>query len=76
VTAIYLISEFGSDPMVVDLLGLKASQSHNIIDPLQATSEQHSDESRMKLLAKNYLNKIGVPLPEVKTDFKPTLFTE
>lgn len=55
VTAIYLVSNSGSDPLMIDLLGLKASQSRGIIDPLQAIQAQYSDESRIKLLAEQYL---------------------
>jgi SNF2 family DNA or RNA helicase len=57
VTAIYLVSDCGSDPPIIDMLGLKASQAHNIIDPLRAVAEQHTDESRIKLLAQRYLDK-------------------
>ena len=55
VTAIYLISNSGSDLPIIDLLGVKSSQSHGIIDPLLATKENHTDESRIKILAKQYL---------------------
>lgn len=64
VTVIFLVSDGGSDPVIIDLLGLKSSQSHNIIDPLKAVPSQHSDESRIKLLAKNYLEKKGIAIPE------------
>lgn len=55
VTAYYLVSDTGSDPLIIDVLGLKASQSAGIVDPLQAVAEQYSDESRIKLLAQQYL---------------------
>lgn len=57
VTAIYLTSNCGSDPLIIDLLGLKSSQSHGILNPLMAAAPQHSDESRIKLLAQQYLDK-------------------
>jgi SNF2 family DNA or RNA helicase len=57
VTAIFLVSDCGSDPVIINLLGLKASQSHGIVDPLTMPAEQYSDESRMKVLAQNYLNR-------------------
>lgn len=57
VTAIFLVSEFGSDPLIIDLLGIKSSQSHNIINPLIAVENQYSDESRLKLLAQRFLEK-------------------
>lgn len=59
VTAIYLVSDSGSDPLMIDLLGVKASQAKGIIDPLAATATQHSDESRLKLLAEQYLKKVS-----------------
>lgn len=55
VNAHYLISDYGSDPPIVSLLGLKSSQSHGIINPFQSVSQQQTDESRIKLLAEQYL---------------------
>lgn len=57
VTAIYLVSEYGSDPVLTDLLALKSSQSRDIIDPNNCLEVQHSDESRIKLLADRVLQK-------------------
>lgn len=57
VTVYYLVSEYGSDPFIIDLLGLKSSQAHGIINPLLAVAEQHSDEGRIKLFAESFLNK-------------------
>lgn len=56
VTAIFLVSDEGSDPVIVDVLGLKASQSKDIMDPTSPVSQQHSDESRVKVLAQRYLD--------------------
>lgn len=56
VTVYFLTSDTGSDPLIIDLLGLKASQSAAIVDPLKAQSDQYSDESRIKLLARQYLD--------------------
>lgn len=57
VTAHFLVSEYGSDPVIINLLGLKASQAKGIVDPLSSVENQHSDDSRLKELAKQYLNK-------------------
>lgn len=57
VTAIYLNSEDGSDPPMVDLLGIKASQAAGIIDPGAAFEAVHSDDSRIKALARQFLSK-------------------
>lgn len=55
VTAIYLVSQDGSDPLMVNLLGLKASLARDIVDPTLPIGVQFSDESRLKLLAEQYL---------------------
>lgn len=57
VMAIYITVETGSDPVIIDLLGLKNSQSTGIIDPTLQIPEQYSDESRIKKLANAYLSK-------------------
>lgn len=58
VTAIYLVSDCGSDPVIIDLLGLKASQSYGIVNPNDNEIKiQYSDESRIKILAERYLEK-------------------
>lgn len=55
VDAIYLHADGGTDPTVVGVLGLKASQSAGILDPLAAPAEQHSDVTRIRQLAELYL---------------------
>ena len=58
VTGIFLVSDCGSDPLIINMLGIKSSQSHGIIDPLDnSISEKYSDDSRLKLLAQKYLDK-------------------
>jgi len=58
VTAIFLVSDCGSDPLIIDMLGIKASQSHGILNPLDSeVQEQYSDDTRLKLLAQKYLEK-------------------
>ncbi len=68
VTAIFLVTDYGSDPVIIDLLGLKASQSHNIIDPMKAVANRHSDESRIKLLAESFLKKQAEKTNIVQTE--------
>lgn len=55
VDAIYLHSDFGSDPLMIEVLGVKASQARNIVDPLAGAEVVFSDESRIHALAKSYL---------------------
>lgn len=57
VTAIFTVSEYGSDPVIMDILGLKASQSHSILNPLTAPVQHGSDDSRIKIMAEKFLNK-------------------
>jgi len=65
VTAIFLTTDCGSDPLIIDMLGLKASQSHGILNPFASgIQEQYTDESRIKLLAKKYLDKKEIALME------------
>ena len=42
---------------MVGLLGLKASQAAGIVDPLTGVSQIYSDESRIRQLAKQYLER-------------------
>lgn len=60
VMGIYLCSDSGSDPMLVDLLGLKSSQAQEILDPTLGVQHPHSDESRMRMLVQKYLKKAGI----------------
>lgn len=55
VMEIFLISDYGSDPLIVDLLGIKASQANSILNPYQSVTEANYDDSRLKLLAKRIL---------------------
>lgn len=57
VTAFYCVTEFGSDPGMLDILGLKASQSFGIVDPLLTPDQQVSDTSHLKRLAESFLEK-------------------
>jgi SNF2 family DNA or RNA helicase len=57
VTALYFASEYGSDPLIINLLGLKAAQSFGIMDPDAEPAEQLSDDGRLKKLAQFYLDK-------------------
>lgn len=57
VDAVYLHSDFGSDPLMIEVLGVKASQARNIVDPLAGAEVVFSDESRIQALAKSYLEQ-------------------
>lgn len=59
VMAIFLVSDSGSDPLIVDLLGLKSSQAQGVIDPHLGVQQIHSDDSRIQLLIQKYLKSKG-----------------
>lgn len=60
VDAIYAHTNGGSDPVIIEMLGLKSSQSQGITDPFSGTVQQHSDDSRIKRLAEAYLARSEV----------------
>lgn len=55
VNVFYLLSNGGSDPMTSSILGLKASQSRGITDPMAGIEHVLSDESRIRMIAQRYL---------------------
>lgn len=55
VNAIHLVSDSGSDPVVMDILALKKSQQDGINDPMNMGKKQTSDDSIIKELAKRYV---------------------
>jgi superfamily II DNA or RNA helicase len=59
VTAVFCHANGGSDPLMVGVLGLKASQARGITDPLAGVEHVYSDESRIKALAELYLRRSG-----------------
>lgn len=71
VCAYYLIADTGSDPVVADVLGVKASQSEGIRDPNAALIERsQSDPERVKRLAEAFLKQRGEKVPSVQLDMK------
>lgn len=58
VSAFYLVADHGSDPVVVDVLGLKKQQIENIRDPEADLIEASQvDPNRMKRLAESVLKR-------------------
>lgn len=51
----YLHTNFGSDPVLLEMLGVKADQSRGINDPGRAPRAQVRDDSRIRRLAKYVL---------------------
>jgi len=63
VNVYYPLVEEGSDPVLVDILAIKKEQAHMIVDPMMEMPQQHTDDSRIKILAENYLTRKGIALP-------------
>ncbi|MFA0809304.1 SNF2-related protein [Microbulbifer epialgicus] len=65
VFAFYVATNFGSDPHLIDVLGLKAGQSRGIKDPGMKEKVYQADVNRIKNLARDYLKLRGCALPDV-----------
>lgn len=57
VTALFLVVEDGSDPPMMEILGLKASEAAQILDPALGVQAAHTDESHLRTLVERYLVK-------------------
>lgn len=57
VTAIFLYSNSGSDPLMMEINGVKASQARDIVDPHLGVQRVHSDMDALRRLAESYLDK-------------------
>jgi SNF2 family DNA or RNA helicase len=66
VTAYFLISDFGADPTMVDILGLKRQQLEGIRDPYASAVEQMPDVSgHVRRLAEDFLKSRGLKVPDM-----------
>lgn len=59
VTAFYLVVDEGSDPPIMDVLGIKASEVTQIIDPHLGVQAVIEDTTNLQKLVGRYLTKIG-----------------
>ncbi len=57
ITALYLVADDGSDPPMMEVNGLKASEAKGIVDPFDGAGEIKTDESRFRALVDRYLQK-------------------
>lgn len=55
VNEFFIVTADGSDPTIMKVLGLKASQATAIQDPTLHFEQVYSDDSRIKLLAQQFL---------------------
>lgn len=58
VTAIYLVVDDGSDPPMMDVLGLKASEAHAVVDPDLGVQSKNNDAAKLQKLVQRYLDKV------------------
>ena len=70
VTAHFLHVDGGSDPLMIELNGLKADQAHGIVDPFSAPRPAHDDTSRMTKLAKQILGDSDIKLGPITSTTK------
>jgi superfamily II DNA or RNA helicase len=76
ITELFFLADGGSDPAVASVQGLKASQAHGIVDPKRGVIAAQTDESRMKALARAYLERAGIDpdnpnVPALDDDAEP-----
>lgn len=57
VTAFFLVSDEGSDPPIMDVLGIKASEANQIIDPHLGVQKADDDMTNLRRLVDRYLEK-------------------
>jgi superfamily II DNA or RNA helicase len=57
VTALFLVADDGSDPPMMEVLGLKASQASQIVDPSLGVQTSAGDGSHLKRLVDRYLER-------------------
>lgn len=68
VNAHYMLCDGGSDPLMVDVIGVKASQAHGIMNPYMQVPVNDNDESRIRRLAMSVLERNGVDLENLKKE--------
>jgi SNF2 family DNA or RNA helicase len=64
VNAHYMLCDGGSDPVMVDVLGVKASQAHGIVDPYMQPVAADNDNERMRRLAQTVLARNGIDIEQ------------
>ncbi len=57
VTAFFLVTDDGSDPPMMDVLGIKASEAQHIVDPHLGVEIKTNDISHLKKLVERYLDR-------------------
>ncbi len=81
VTAFFLVTDEGSDPPIMDVLGIKACEASQIVDPYVGVQQVDNDTTNLQRLVQRYLAKRGTRTakpkrsPSVAAD-QPLLFGE
>ncbi len=57
VTAFFLVTDDGSDPPMMDVLGIKASEAQHIVDPHLGVEVKENDTSHLRKLVERYLSR-------------------
>ena len=57
VTAFFLVTDDGSDPPMMDVLGIKASEAQHIVDPHLGAEMKENDVSHLRRLVQRYLDR-------------------
>lgn len=68
VTAFFLVSDDGSDPPMMDVLGIKASEATQIVDPNLGVQAASDDMSNVQRLIERYLTRGGGPVDHPSAD--------
>lgn len=70
VFSFFTVTQYGSDPVMLDILGLKESQGRGIQDPGLAKESRQADPDRIKRMARAFLKQRKVKLPEKSMEIK------
>lgn len=57
VTALFLVADDGADPPMMEILGIKANEAQQILDPSLGVTAAETDESHLRKLVDRYLTK-------------------
>lgn len=68
----FVVSNYGSDPAMLDILGLKDEQGHGIINPGKERETKQLDSERFKKLATKFLESRGIE-PNMRLPITPEL---
>ncbi|MDC5753585.1 SNF2-related protein [Vibrio europaeus] len=66
----YAATDFGSDPLMLDVIGIKKGQSDGIMNPYARDNEsiKQVDTNRIRNLAKQYLAKNGISEKQIERE--------